>query len=258
MGEEHKATKRVLDILELVGDHNENGLKFSEIVSLLGESKGTLHPMVMTMANRDYLFYDQNEGKYHLGLQIANLGKLCSEKSDLLSEIDEVLERVVKIDYVTAFCGVLSTDKVLYLLRKEASGNVKVIAKKGSRIPASCTAIGKALLSKFSREKLEKLYPEGLPQLTENSITDLNVLYVQCKEVEKTGIATEVEESNKLIRCFATPIVVDQKVCAAISAAFPILIDKEETLEEIKSLLLSARKEIEELISRKKELWIYS
>lgn len=258
MAEEHKATKRVLDILELVADHNESGLKFSEIVSLLGESKGTLHPMVMTMTNRDYLFYDQNEGKYHLGLQIASLGNLCSEKSDLLSEIDMALDRIVKIDYVTAFCGVLSTDKVLYLLRKEAAGNVKVIAKKGSRMPASCTAIGKALLSKFSRKDLEQLYPDGLPKLTENSITDLDCLYEQCKEVEKTGIATEVEESNKLIRCFATPIVIDQKVYAAISAAFPILIEEEETLNKIKSLLLNARKEIEKIISRKKELWIYS
>lgn len=258
MGNEHKATTRVFDILELVADHNEEGLKFSEIVNLLGESKGTLHPMIVTMTNRNYLLLNQKEGKYHIGQQLSNLGRLFQTQNNILSEIEEALNQVVDIDFVTAFCGVLSGNKVLYLVRKEAMGNVKVIAKKGSRLPASCTAIGKALLCQVSMQQLHKLYPGGLPKIMPNSITDFDVLYQQCQAVNVTGIAKEKEESNKLIQCFSTPIIVDGKVCAAISAALPTLITDSIKHEEIQKLLLNARKEIEQIITDKREEWIFS
>ena len=121
----------------------------------------------------------------------------------------------------------------------------------GNRLPANATAIGKALLSGLTDAEVRKLYANGLPQLTEQTITDPAVLLAQLADVRAGGIATEREESTPQLACWAVPLHRQGKVFAALSVSVPLFRCQKEKVDLVCQCLRKAQAEIEHLA----EIW---
>ena len=79
----------------------------------------------------------------------------------------------------------------------------------GRRLPAHCTAVGKALLSVLPDEELARRYggeEDPLPAMTPNSITRLVKLRDDLAQVRDRGYALDDCESNRDVRCVAAPV----------------------------------------------------
>ncbi len=123
-----------------------------------------------------------------------------------------------------------------------------MVSSIGKRIPAYSTAIGKALLSGYTNEKIAALYPGGLQKITDKTITDPEVLYTQLKEIRDTKVAYETEESSLNITCIAVPVEKNGEVVAALSVSIPLFRAMEDKKKQIKEVLFEAKGEIEALI----------
>ena len=93
----------------------------------------------------------------------------------------------------------------------------------GSRIPAYCSATGKALLAFLPRPDLERILDRtNLVQRGPRTVTDKKTLLAELEHVRRTGIAVNDEELESALRSIASPIRTRSgEVVAAVNVAIP-------------------------------------
>ncbi|MDR1622892.1 MAG: IclR family transcriptional regulator [Synergistaceae bacterium] len=256
--DDHNAASRVADILEYVAAQS-GGATFSEIMRGLSIPKSSLHPLVHTLYKRRFLHYRENEQRYFLGDQIFSLGTAYGSGAGLLGMINDVLAELARNVGETCYFGVLAGNEVLYLLKQVTSSPIQVTARPGYRLKAYASAIGKSLISQFDKDELLRLYPDGLKPVTKNTITDMEKLDSQLSEGREKGFFYEREESSVHVQCVAMPVFWQQKIMAAMSVAFPVFSDALDLkkIEFNKEKLAEARRQVEELIARHRNEWMY-
>ena len=144
--------------------------------------------------------------------------------------------------------GILSGTNVHYLLKEDANTVISIISGVGKRLPASVTALGKALLSGKTDEEIRAMYQSyTFVPYTEHSILHIDALLAAVQDVRSTGVAYEIEESTADICCVAVPLTENGCVKAAISVTVPKFRYSKEKEQQIAALLLSKKRLIEEI-----------
>lgn len=241
---EHRPTARVLDILEVLANTSE-GLTLTEISNLIQVPKSTILPLVRTLVYRKFLFFDKNSYKYSIGINCFCIGSSFTNNMTAFKFIKNEMNYIVKETNEICQMGIMHDNKVLYVAKVDSTDPIRIISYVGKKLPAYCTALGKAMLSQISFEDLKKIYPDELTAFTKNTITDINILYNQLLEIRKTYIASEYGEINEQSYCIATPIFQNNKIVAAISVSVPFFRMSNEKTHLIEKLLLEAKSKIE-------------
>ena len=242
--EYHNPTLRVLRILELI-DANSSGLSLSEISNLLELPKGTISPILKTLAAANYIVPEGN--LYRIGPRAFELGLSYASGQNALSIIrSEMRSIVASVDEICQM-GVLVGQDVHYLLKEEGHAIISIISEVGQHLPAHVTGLGKALLSGMTDEEVRRLY-EGYRffPYTPNSIMDIDTLIAVLHDIRSAGIAYENEESTAEICCAAVPLAENGQIRAAISVTIPKFRYTDEKRQQITQLLLEKRHLIEE------------
>jgi DNA-binding IclR family transcriptional regulator len=95
----------------------------------------------------------------------------------------------------------------------------------GRRVPANCTACGKALLAALAPAALEARLPAGgpLPGMTPKSVTDRAKLLKELARIRKSGYSVDEEETMAGLSCVGVAIASSHAdggyVAVSISAA---------------------------------------
>lgn len=245
--EQHRPTEKVLDILELLMTSNE-GYNLSEISNKLSIPKGSLFPVIHTLCDRKFVKHNGVTQKYSLGYKCYEVGNSYISNINVNEEIRNIVQKMAIGCGETCHFAVLDEKEVLYLFKEESPEPIRMISSAGKRIPAHATAIGKALLSKYTEEELRQMYSDGLKQLTEHTITDIDVLISQINKIRTEQFAYETEESSQNVTCIAVPIEKDGQVVAALSAAVLIFRATDEKIVKVKEMLLDGKVKIERLL----------
>lgn len=253
--EGHRTTARVLDIIELVSQHKE-GLSFSSIAKEIGMPKSSLHPLLHTLSDRNYLFYDSALQRYYLGEMCFRLGSMFMNSVDILKAIQREIEILAHETSEIVYMGVRHGSEVLYLAKAEADIAIRIVtAGVGHQLPAYCTGLGKALLLDLSLEELKALYPNGMAALTQNTITSVGALHEQLVRMKQQGYSEEKEESTIGIQCIGVPVRVDGKIIAALSSSVPIFRFNKELETQLRSKLPEVALKIAAHITANKDAW---
>lgn len=243
--EQHRATARVLDILEKLSVKRE-GLTLTDLSHMLAAPKSSLFPIVHTLEERHYLHQDEGSGRYTIGSGCWILGAAFAADGGL-EPIIEIMKKIVEQCQETCQLGRLDGGNVLYIEKEDSSQTIRMISQVGNRLPANATAIGKALLSGLTDDEIRSLYADGLPRLTENTVTEMDTLLAQLAEVRASGMATEREESTPQLACWAVPLRRQDKVFAALSVSVPLFRCSPEKMDMVYQCLREAQAEIERL-----------
>ncbi|MCF2628568.1 MAG: IclR family transcriptional regulator [Fusobacterium mortiferum] len=248
MKEEHKPTKRVLDILDILATTTK-GMTLTEISKAIDSPKSTLHPIVQTMVQNKYIFFDENTYKYFIGIKTFCIGSSYTNNLDLLDIIKKEMKYIVEKTNEICQLGILNKDKVLYIAKVDSERAIRIISNVGKELPAYCTALGKALLCNENIDSLKELYPEGLKKYTENTILNFEKLYEELQKIQKESIAFEFSEIMEDLVCVATPLKIeDNHIVAAISISIPSFRINDKKLIEIKDILLQSKEKIEAIL----------
>ena len=145
----HRATLRVLAILDALAA-NQKGLTMAEICRELGAPKSSLFPILHTMADTEYIAYDEETMRYSIGLRTYLLSKAFDRGAMGLPLIEGEMRRVVGTCNETCQAGTLDHGRVLYIARVDSPQRIRLSSEIGKTLPAHCTAIGKAILSQLS------------------------------------------------------------------------------------------------------------
>ena len=241
----HRLLQCALEILKYIAGQSK-GVSFKEICTMTDLPKSSVHNLVQTMCNMDFLQKKENYNEYRIGLKCFEVGNAYLSTNPFYSAAKDIVETLSARCNQTSHFGILNGHDTIYLYKFDSNQPLRIVSHIGRRIPAHATAIGKALLSGYSREELYDLYKDyDLKPMTEHTITSFDTLAAQIEEVKKTKIAYESEESSPYIRCMAVPIQNNSgNVIAAVSVSFPIYQDDLNT-NVFRNALLDAKQQLE-------------
>jgi len=116
----------------------------------------------------------------------------------------------------------------------------------GKRLPAHCTALGKALLSGVSKKDLSLVFGERvrLSMPTGKTVSTVSKFYEEVARVRHTGLAVDDEELYPGVSCVASPVRDHLgRIVAAVSVSFPKNRVDSRRLGEFQALLLESASE---------------
>lgn len=198
--------------------HRDRVLTLAEIARRSGLPKSTAHRVLAMLLATGAV--ELAEEGYRLGLRMFSLGALPPE-AELRQAAMVHLEGLHRVTGQTLHLAVLRDDKVVYLEKLLSRQHVDTPAVVGDRLPATCTGVGKALLAFSGEQAVATVLARPLPHRTARSVVSADALRAQLGAIRARGYATDREESTDGLACVAIPVLVGDKVVAAVSVAFP-------------------------------------
>jgi IclR family KDG regulon transcriptional repressor len=218
-----QSVDRALDILESFDYHQEE-LGVTELANKLNLHKNNVFRLLATLEVRRYIEQDKKSGNYRLGIKTFEIANVFLHHLGLRRQARPVLEELVGRCDETGYLAVLDGSDVIYVLMHETSQTVRIVLRLGQRLPAYCTAAGKAQLAFESVDRLQQLIKERpLRRYTNNTITDADALRQHLRDVAKHGVAIDNEEFEVGVRCIAAPVKdYSHKVVASVGLSGPV------------------------------------
>ncbi|MGI5837271.1 MAG: IclR family transcriptional regulator [Chloroflexota bacterium] len=236
-----RAVQRVMAILGSFSIEKPE-LGISEISVIVGLTPSSVYRVVASLERGGFLEQNPVTGKYRLGLEIFSLGSIVLEQMGLGRTSYPFLEELSRISRETVNLGILRQGQVMYVQKIESPELLRAGLTVGSRVPAHCTAIGKALLAHLPENRLEEIVKQhGLPQYGPNCITSLEKLKAHLAKVREQGYSVDDEELEADMRCIGAPIWNHMGVViAGIAIAGPARRMTYARLEELRPAVLKA------------------
>ena len=202
-------------------------LGISELARQLALTRSTTHRYVATLATLGYLQQDDATRKYRLGPRILDLGFSMLGSLGLREIAAPHLRRLTDATGHTSNLAIRDDTDVILIDRVRGRPgryhHLEFTLHVGSRIPAYCSATGKALLAFMPRPDLEPIVERiALVQRGPRTLTGKRALLTELEQVRRNGLATNDEELESALRSIAAPIRSRSgEVVAAINVAIP-------------------------------------
>jgi len=186
-------------------------LGVSELSRALSLSRSTAHRYVATLTKLGYLQQDPESRRYRLGPKVLDLGFSAINSMDLREVSEPHLRRLSDETGHTVNLAILDGVDVVYIERRRAAGpgqrEIDLNLHVGSRLPAYCTAMGKAILASLPDDRLEEVLPriDFVPR-GPNTLTDPGAFRGELRRIRAAGIAVNDEELAYGLRSIAAPV----------------------------------------------------
>ena len=182
---------------------------------------------------------DPTTGLYRLGINMLHMAYLTLEQNDLRHIAHPFLRRLKDQFKETVNLSILDDADVVFLEVIESPQRVKLAAATGQRLPAFCTASGKAYLAFVSNDVLHDVLDQGMPPQTEFTITDRNEFFKDMRGIQERGFAVSMQEYEEGINAVAAPILIaDNRPIASLAVAGPSFRLTEELMHQIGPVLV--------------------
>jgi DNA-binding IclR family transcriptional regulator len=161
------------------------------------------------------------DGTYRLGSHTLELSRAFLAQTGLHSEFERAVHELGSVTDHTLVLSVLDGTDVVYVGRRNGSRAVGVSYELGMRLPAHCTASGKAMLCELETDEVRRLYRDSgpaLPALTHRSIKTIPELLSELSRCRARGNATDDEETALGMFCIGAAIRDNTgRVCGAVA-----------------------------------------
>jgi len=221
--EKIKSIEKALNLLELLSNNKEMGI--TEISKELHVGISTVHRILTTLKCRGYVIQNNQTSKYTLGINLFILGGKVQNAVNLVESVTPFLQKLSQKTNESINFSILEDREVVCLSKIESPEVLRTDIKIGARLPAHCTAVGKAILAFLSERKFTMLYGNDnikLPTSTPNSISSVMELKKCLEKIKKDGYATDKEEFQIGINCLGVAILNNEGISiAGISVTGP-------------------------------------
>jgi len=207
-GQGKSARSTTADLLKVI----EELASFDRIgVTRLGRHLGipvpTAYRMLRVLERAGYVEQLGDSREYRLTLKLFELGCQVASRTTMRDVAAVEIERLAHQTGLAANVGILIDDDVLYLGKVEVDELLTLNLRPGSRAPATCTAMGKAMLA-VETKPLRSIVGDGpYPARTEYSITTYEALAADLAETQRRGYAIDRQELSLGVWCVAAPVI---------------------------------------------------
>lgn len=238
----NRTLQRGLAILELLAA-SPQGLTLGQVAVRLALPKSSAFNLLHTLEDAGYI-RAHGQGAYRLTLKLFEVGAAAENQDELASALRRQMRSIRDALNETTHLGVRSGLDVLYIDKLESTQSIRMASRIGARLPLYATAMGKAFLACLTDDEVRALYQDHpLTPLTPYTLTDVESLIAQLRQVRAEGVALEREENNLNVICVGVAIRDRQNQPAyALSISAPAFRATEAKIAAYRQALLESLK----------------
>lgn len=198
-------------------------MSLAALVKALGLPKSSVHGLCGTLAQTG-LVERLDNGSYQLGARVMDLAHAYMSRTDVSAEFQSALKAETPLPEEAIVLSVLDGADIVYVACRNGSRPFGFNFRIGMRLPANCTASGKAMLATLPPEQVIELAARrAFYALTRKSVTRLEPLLAQLRQVVAQGYAVDDEETRHGMVCIGAPIfsVASAEAVAAVAVSLP-------------------------------------
>ncbi|MEO8012614.1 IclR family transcriptional regulator [Polaromonas sp.] len=196
-------TLRLFSLLEVVASKDQ----FFSLQQLAEETsipKPTLHRMLQQLESAGLLERSGDNRQYGTGVRLRKLAENLLLNDTFHGARHGVLRALVNEVGESCNLTALSGSEVIYLDRVETPAPLRFYLHSGSRVPVHCSASGKMFLASMTPAQRQRLLAHApLEAFTPKTLTDLDALEEEIKQVKQQGFALDNEEFLPGLLCVA-------------------------------------------------------
>ncbi|MFB6189870.1 MAG: IclR family transcriptional regulator [Halapricum sp.] len=198
-----------------------DGAGVSALAEDLDLAKGTVHKHLTTLQKLNYVV--KEDERYRLSLRFIGLGTSVRSNLDVYQIAYGPLETLADATGEVASLMVPEHGYGVYALRVSTEGRPDDRIQEGESVPLTATAGGKAMLSSMPAEERRRIVDQhGLPEMTDNTITDREELEEELRRIRDHQRAYDNREYHPDQRCVASPILDSEgSVIGAVTVSGP-------------------------------------
>lgn len=229
-----QSVDRALKILEILSDYNE-GLRVAEISEEIELNRSTVHRMLSTLINSNYVFQDPETKLYKLTFKLFELGNKKLIGVDLLTVSKQYTKSLMENTNEVVHLTVRDGNEVVYIDKVEANNTIRMASSIGKRGRMYSTSVGKAMLAYLPEYEVKKTWDSStIEKLTKHSIVSFDKFVRELEQIKIQGYAIDNEENELGVRCVGAPIFNREgMVDAAISVSGPAMRVTMDKIDEI-------------------------
>lgn len=216
------AVDKAFRILSLLRNEGRE-MSVLEIAKATGFNSSTVHKLAVALNYHGALERNKMNKKYSLGIALIEYGEAVLSDLSTRQTAKSFLRELVEYSGESAALSILHGTKMVIVDIEESRAALRASPTIGIIAPATTTSNGKAVLAWLSESQVAKIIQkEGLPALTEKSITKPDVFLAELAAVRKRGYATDCEEYNEKLHAVSAPVFKSEgEVMGAISIIGP-------------------------------------
>ncbi len=185
---------------------SRRSLPLAELVRTLALPKSTVHGLCATLVQAG-LVERLADGTYHLGTRVMDLAHAYMARTDLTAEFQAVLDAEAPMPEESMVLAVLDGGDIVYVGCRNGTRPFGFNFRIGMRLPANCTASGKAMLATLPPEQvIELAVSRAFYALTRKSIVRPEPLLAALRHVRARGHAVDDEETRHGMVCIGAPV----------------------------------------------------
>lgn len=187
-------------------DASRPRLTLSDVAKLTGITRAAARRYLLTLTKLNYADFD---GRYFtLSPRILRLGYAYLSSASLSARVQPFLEQISEATGESSSAAILDGDDIVYIARSATRRIMSIGLGVGSRLPAYCTSLGRAILAYQSENVIEGyLQRVRLEARTPKTVTDKTVLRTILEVTRSQGYALVNEELEFGLRSIAVPVI---------------------------------------------------
>lgn len=195
---------RGLAVIRAFAD-SRRSLTIAQISQKTGIPRAAVRRCLHTLKQLGYADADVNN--FSLRPKILTLGYSYLSSTPLTVSSQPYLNNISRSLGESCSLAVLDEGEVLYVARSAASRVMSVALNTGSRLPAYCTSLGRAMLAHLSDDQLKAYFDKvKLRAMTDKSVVSQKRLREILAGVRENGYALIDEELEVGLRSIAVPV----------------------------------------------------
>jgi len=173
-----QSVKRALDILRILSfNASAAGMRFSDLQTHSGLSKGTLHRLLKSLADEGFVEQAAGSRVYFLGLEFLSLGERAANRLDIRAVSRPSLQRLADKTNDTVMLTIRSGLDAVCVDRIEGSFPVRVLTQNiGTRRPLGIGSGSLALLAALPDEDIENVLRRNRARLSAYPAVEVDTL----------------------------------------------------------------------------------
>jgi len=202
-----QTVERALQVLQIFS-RERTEVSQSELARTLGLPRTVVLRILNTLKQAGFLERVPGDSLYRIGLSAFEVGALYLANNPLVTVADELLAGLVDKTGYTGYLGTLYGSEAVILSLREGRSPVRFQWSAGDRLPATTTALGKAVLMRMTISEVDGILGLGrLSGLTERSIKTRGELDLALQAARDRGWTVAQDESYPGVCAVGAPIL---------------------------------------------------
>jgi IclR family pca regulon transcriptional regulator len=187
-------------------DAGRQRLTLSDVAKRTGITRAAARRYLLTLTKLNYADFD---GRYFtLSPRILRLGYAYLSSASLPARVQPFLEKISEETGESSSAAILDGDDIVYIARSATRRIMSIGLGVGSRLPAYCTSLGRAILAYQPEVRIDAYVQRvRLEPRTPKTVTDKAAFRAILDATRRQGYALVNEELEFGLRSIAVPVI---------------------------------------------------